>query len=108
MQGNTLGSSGTRQWSVGEAPGDGVVVGRLSVVHQFQVLADEVLGSASLADSVGGRLARSIRAPEDAWDSAVSSELANMRYRAMKCQEMWGVDASEGIRRLEEVVESAR
>lgn len=73
-----------------------VIRGRLEVVHGFQRMADEVLGSASLADTIGGKLVRVVSAPEDVWCATVDSEMRSMRYRAMKCRDMWGVEVSGG------------
>lgn len=86
-----------------------VIRGRLEVVHGFQRMADEVLGSASLADTIGGKLVRVVSAPEDVWCSTVDSEMRSMRYRAMKCRDMWGIEVpGDALLSLEEAVRNAR
>lgn len=97
--------------SVGDVPGHqhDVIRGRLAVVHGFQRMADEVLGSATLADAVGGKLVCVVRASEEVWRAAVDSELHAMRYRARKCRDMWGVEvAGDALQSLEEAVRNAR
>lgn len=86
-----------------------VIRGRLEVVHGFQRMADKLMGSATLADTIGGKLVRVVSAPEDVWRATVDSEMCSMRYRAMKCRDMWGVEVSgDALLSLEEAVRNAR